>query len=1040
MIEELNSIEVITPKPCTSTERRFWKIVCRYIGLQPLFLTHDSNKIILRLGFREILCERNPSDRKIGVLGVDIFNKKYSLLCQGDPSFQAVGNSVQFAGDIWAPLIHIVNLEYESEIIDRDHYGLVMPTALSKIYGIQRDDLSTDFLKNAIGMVISFLKIEKSIFRSVKQPFVALTFDLDGYYPGQIERALDLLDQYEISEATFMIMAPNPKYVTALDPQYSLKEDEIKKLFSSRHEIGLHTSYSAYDKIDRLIEEKMRLEDAAGRSIIGARNHYFKFAKTLTWTNQIAAGFTYDATIGFPDSPGFRSGTSLPIPFPHPDDHSKSLWTICTGILDQHLFTDLQNSECWKDLARDQIRRLEEQEPGPGVFCIDWHIHALEHPSFPNHKIALEYLIKEFLIRGFKVGSIQDALDSNISKYGPFNLSYLPKISEGESKITVDENEINSYIEAFHGFTNSAEYIDNSIDSFTSSLPIDAYTILEIGPGHGHFTRRIPPDREVICMDLDIRLMESISKKRIVGDICNIPFRDEQKFDLIMACDVIEHLSDTQLSKSVTELKRLSSKYVYLQAPFEEKLLAGYLKCGECGEVWNRNHHKQSFRLTKLMNLLIPEFIPFKVNFTGTVEQVEIHSETFYRQLFNSSEEYNLGPDIPCGNCGHIIKNINDQALKSYYNNLHSKFDQNLSENLPLYSEVGVWFIRKEYSSKSISDGSNCQFASPNQNRFTMQICARNEIEATKPVMFRDHYFQFGQATYLNVTNAYMKKTDDWIVLFPSSYSESANFNLCFANSISKCCELQFKGISEREALIDISFIASDLTLTYLGRLDVSGNFKVNFTLPTPIAGRKASFHFSVQSKGMIKFKSFRLFDSFHSLNNNEIMTISNGTSHHRHLEMIKNNITYRWFIPAQSDVSWSVSPEAWLTRKLDASGRSENNSMEVNLMTDSQRHQALQILELEEKIVRLQTLLEVSEAKKSKLEYLIANLEEQNRIAEIMVPKSMLGLRWYLRSLIIFTIERLRRVAVSHPLLKDALISLGIKSLFLKAKRKGLI
>jgi SAM-dependent methyltransferase len=52
-----------------------------------------------------------------------------------------------------------------------------------------------------------------------------------------------------------------------------------------------------------------------------------------------------------------------------------------------------------------------------------------------------------------------------------------------------------------------------------------------------------------------------------VGDIRNIPLEDNS-YDLIMACQVLEHIPWKDLSKALNELKRVSRKYVIISLPY----------------------------------------------------------------------------------------------------------------------------------------------------------------------------------------------------------------------------------------------------------------------------------------------------------------------------------------------------------------------------------------------------------------------------------------------------------------------------------------
>ena len=96
----------------------------------------------------------------------------------------------------------------------------------------------------------------------------------------------------------------------------------------------------------------------------------------------------------------------------------------------------------------------------------------------------------------------------------------------------------------------------------------------------------------------------------------DIPMADGS-VDLVMACDVLEHLPDPVLKKGIAELMRVGRKYIYLQVPFQEPSLMAMALCSRCGHVWHINHHKRRYTQQELTALLPESWEPVCVNYTG---------------------------------------------------------------------------------------------------------------------------------------------------------------------------------------------------------------------------------------------------------------------------------------------------------------------------------------------------------------------------------------------------------------------------------------
>ncbi len=69
----------------------------------------------------------------------------------------------------------------------------------------------------------------------------------------------------------------------------------------------------------------------------------------------------------------------------------------------------------------------------------------------------------------------------------------------------------------------------------------------------------LPADVSVLAMDIDAEALKEVDRQNCVGDITAIPVKDGA-VDMVMACDVLEHLADDALQKAVSELERVSRR------------------------------------------------------------------------------------------------------------------------------------------------------------------------------------------------------------------------------------------------------------------------------------------------------------------------------------------------------------------------------------------------------------------------------------------------------------------------------------------------
>ena len=93
-------------------------------------------------------------------------------------------------------------------------------------------------------------------------------------------------------------------------------------------------------------------------------------------------------------------------------------------------------------------------------------------------------------------------------------------------------------------------------------LKHEAQCLLEIGVGNhflADFVRRL--GKRIITADINPALLPEV-----VGSIGALPFAD-QSFDLVIACEVLEHLPLASLKPAMQELHRVTSRWVVLSLP-----------------------------------------------------------------------------------------------------------------------------------------------------------------------------------------------------------------------------------------------------------------------------------------------------------------------------------------------------------------------------------------------------------------------------------------------------------------------------------------
>lgn len=258
----------------------------------------------------------------------------------------------------------------------------------------------------------------------------------------------------------------------------------------------------------------------------------------------------------------------------------------------------------------------------------------------------------------------------------------------------INKSEIKTYKEIFSQSGEIVPSIDHSTCTLLSILPGNAERILDVGAGPGYVNRNIPEDYAVLAMDIDSEILKENRWPTCVGDVLDIPLEDKA-VDLSMACDVLEHIEPTDLPRAISELERVSSKYLYIQVPYKEELDDSYARCDVCGNIWHVNFHKTSFTLENLLKLPGDKWEAITIGFTGDVSYRKngtAESELLRQLKVKTYQVVNWR----CPKCG----GISEPYQHNYYTTAHdicASVETDEDQVLPRYSEIAVLFCRKEY-------------------------------------------------------------------------------------------------------------------------------------------------------------------------------------------------------------------------------------------------------------------------------------------------------------------------------------------------------
>lgn len=203
------------------------------------------------------------------------------------------------------------------------------------------------------------------------------------------------LEQQEQVKSTFFFLTERGGHALGTNADYSIDNkavrDELSRLRAGGWEVALHGSLGSH-----LDEDQFRSEANKLGEVLGNRFHYLNFRNQESLELIANSKLKYDASIGFPDHVGFRSGTSFPY---KPYDISKEKMLEWIEIPLHVMDTSLQHQKYMNLKPEDAFEKvqplLDEVGKQQGMVSLLWHNNYFSDLKFPGWGALYLRLIKE---------------------------------------------------------------------------------------------------------------------------------------------------------------------------------------------------------------------------------------------------------------------------------------------------------------------------------------------------------------------------------------------------------------------------------------------------------------------------------------------------------------------------------------------------------------------------------------------------------------------------------------------------------------------
>ncbi|MDR2010073.1 MAG: polysaccharide deacetylase family protein [Bacteroidales bacterium] len=190
------------------------------------------------------------------------------------------------------------------------------------------------FIRNAGGLLKD---IFKNNFKNVtKRIRVVSRREADPWFC--FDKINELHKKYDLKPSYFFLVGKYSRLDKNISPRNKSMKKLIHNLSKDDYTIGLHPSYKGNKNRKSWKKELKILKNITNNDIFSSRQHYVFVSFPKTYQNLIKLGIKRDFSMLYPDLPGFRLGTTVPVPFFDLSTNERTdLWLYPTMIMDVSL-------------------------------------------------------------------------------------------------------------------------------------------------------------------------------------------------------------------------------------------------------------------------------------------------------------------------------------------------------------------------------------------------------------------------------------------------------------------------------------------------------------------------------------------------------------------------------------------------------------------------------------------------------------------------------------------------------------------------------
>lgn len=186
------------------------------------------------------------------------------------------------------------------------------------------------------------------------------------------------------------------------------------------------------------------------------------------------------------------------------------------------------------------------------------------------------------------------------------------------------------------------------IKNILKLIPGDVKSILDAGCGDGRIVNILADKYKTVGLDISEEALKHVKIEKVCGSVDDMPFASGS-FDLVICCEVLEHLPYGVYQRTIEEIMKVTRKYIIVSVPNNENRKNGTIACPFCKCTFHQNRHIQSFNEIRMKSLFKGFFL--RRLFTCNLEKV------YPSFIIKTARQLNIFSNYPwfaiCPQCGY---------------------------------------------------------------------------------------------------------------------------------------------------------------------------------------------------------------------------------------------------------------------------------------------------------------------------------------------------------------------------------------------------